>query len=190
MIGTLYVIAAPSGAGKTSLVKALINTLPDVKVSVSYTTRQKRPQEKEGVDYHFVDETEFETMIANGTFLEHAKVFGYYYGTSRHWVEKHLQAGEDVILEIDWQGAYQIRQQFAQSISIFILPPSFDLLRERLLYRNQDNPEVIERRLAAAVSEMKHYQEFDYLIINAAFCHLIHFHSTNLYLNRYAAWTK
>ncbi len=170
LMGTLYVIAAPSGGGKTSLVNALVKTLPDIRISVSHTTRPKRPGEEHGVHYWFVPSApEFEEMIAEGIFLEHAQVFNYYYGTSGHWVEENLREGIDIILEIDWQGAQQIRKKFPHSVSIFILPPSLDLLRERLLSRNQDHPEVIERRLTAASSEMSHYHEFDYLVINDVF---------------------
>jgi len=167
--GTLYIVAAPSGAGKTSLVKSLVETTSDVVVSISHTTRPLRPGEQDGVHYHFIPLRSFETMIAQGAFLEHAQVFGNRYGTSRAAVLAKLQAGLDVILEIDWQGAQQVRKQLPDSPSIFILPPSRDALRQRLAGRGQDSPEVIERRMAAALDELSHYVEFDYLVINDQF---------------------
>lgn len=167
--GTLYIIAAPSGAGKTSLVNALVKTLNNVEISISHTTRPARPGEQDGVHYWFVNQAEFQRMIDDQIFLEYATVFGYYYGTSRHWVEEKINQGVDVILEIDWQGARQVRQQFSNTIGVFILPPSRELLRERLLARQQDHATVIEQRLAAASQEIKHYYEFDYLIINNIF---------------------
>jgi len=167
--GTLYIVAAPSGAGKTSLVKSLVETTSDVVVSISHTTRPPRPGEQDGVQYHFITLPSFETMIAQGAFLEHAQVFGNRYGTSRAAVLAKLQAGLDVILEIDWQGAQQVRKQLPDSPSIFILPPSRDALRQRLAGRGQDSPEVIERRMAAALDELSHYVEFDYLVINDQF---------------------
>lgn len=167
--GTLYIVAAPSGAGKTSLVKSLVETTSDVVVSISHTTRPLRPGEQDGVHYHFIPLPSFETMIAQGAFLEHAQVFGNRYGTSRAAVLAKLQAGLDVILEIDWQGAQQVRKQLPDSPSIFILPPSRDALRQRLAGRGQDSPEVIERRMAAALDELSHYVEFDYLVINDQF---------------------
>lgn len=167
--GTLYILSAPSGAGKTSLVKALISQDPLTCVSVSHTTRAPRPGEIDGKDYHFTKHCEFEQMIADTDFLEHARVFTNHYGTSRHWVETALAAGNDVILEIDWQGAQQVRKLMPESVSIFILPPSLDALRQRLNNRGQDAVEIINQRMAEAVSEMSHYQEFDYLIINDQF---------------------
>lgn len=167
--GTLYIVAAPSGAGKTSLVKSLVETTSDVVVSISHTTRPLRPGEQDGVHYHFIPLPSFETMIAQGAFLEHAQVFGNRYGTSRAAVLAKLQAGLDVILEIDWQGAQQVRKQLPDSPSIFILPPSRDALRQRLAGRGQDSAEVIERRMAAALDELSHYVEFDYLVINDQF---------------------
>ena len=167
--GTLYIVAAPSGAGKTSLVKSLVETTSDVVVSISHTTRPPRPGEQDGVHYHFIPLPSFETMIAQGAFLEHAQVFGNRYGTSRAAVLAKLQAGLDVILEIDWQGAQQVRKQLPDSPSIFILPPSRDALRQRLAGRGQDSAEVIERRMAAALDELSHYVEFDYLVINDQF---------------------
>lgn len=168
-LGTLYVIAAPSGAGKTSLVNALVKVNDNIKVSISHTTRPKRPGEQEGVDYYFVSKSEFEGMIAKHCFLEYAEVYGHYYGTSREWVEKQLQQDIDVILEIDWQGAQQVRKLYPASQSIFILPPSRQILKARLMDRNQDSEQVIEQRLAAADSDIAHYHEFDYLVVNNIF---------------------
>lgn len=168
-IGHLFVIAAPSGAGKTSLVRALVESEPDVCVSVSHTTRPPRPADVSGRDYHFVSTDEFSNMVEAGLFWEHATVFGHQYGTSQAWVKAQLQLGVDVILEIDWQGAQQIRQQFDRVISVFILPPSLSVLRERLEQRQQDAPEVIESRMEAARSEMLHYAEFNFLIVNDIF---------------------
>jgi guanylate kinase len=167
--GNVIIIAAPSGAGKTSLVNALIKSMPGLKVSVSYTTRPRRFNEQDGINYYFIEPVAFETMIDQDVFLEHALVFGHYYGTSREWVESQLQQGMDVILEIDWQGAQQIRQQMPDSISIFILPPSYEVLSQRLKLRGQDNPLVIEERLRQARHEITHYQEFDYLLVNDDF---------------------
>lgn len=173
--GSLYLISAPSGAGKTSLVKALLSEpLPPshgagLCVSVSHTTRPMRPGEADGVNYHFVDQATFSAMAARGEFLEHAQVFGNFYGTSRSWVEHRLAQGWDVILEIDWQGAAQIKHLLPASISIFILPPSRGTLEERLTNRGQDKPEVIAARMAKAVSEMSHYAQADYLVINDDF---------------------
>lgn len=169
MQGTLYIFAAPSGAGKTSLVKALLETTEKIEVSVSHTTRAPRPGEIDGVNYHFVDQASFQTMVAQGDFLEHAQVFDNFYGTARVNIEQRLTAGMDVILEIDWQGARQVRAQFPDSIGVFILPPSRQSLEERLRGRGQDAQEVIARRMRDAVSEMSHYAEFDYLVINDDF---------------------
>lgn len=168
-LGVLYVVAAPSGTGKTSLTRALLQTVPDIDISISCTTRPKRPGEEHGKHYFFVTTDEFERMIAEQAFLEYAEVFGHYYGTSKQWVEKHLQAGKDVILEIDWQGAQQVRRVFPQSVHIFILPPSAALLRQRLHTRQQDSVAVIEQRLAAASNEVTHYAEFDYIVVNDQF---------------------
>ena len=167
--GTLYTVSAPSGAGKTSLVNALIERCEGLQVSVSHTTRPMRPAEKEGVNYHFVSDNVFVDMLDRAEFLEHAQVFGNLYGTSRVWLEKQLERGFDVILEIDWQGAEQARKHFPSSQSIFILPPSKQALQERLTLRGQDNKEVIDRRIAAATQEMSHYIDADYLIINDDF---------------------
>ncbi|GAB3372426.1 guanylate kinase [Azotobacter armeniacus] len=171
--GTLYIISAPSGAGKTSLVKALIDALPQVRVSVSHTTRGMRPGEVEGVNYHFVDRPTFLGALERGEFLEHAEVFGNLYGTSQLWLEQTLAEGFDLILEIDWQGAQQVRRLLPQAQSIFILPPSQEALRQRLTNRGQDSDEIIERRMREAVSEMSHYVEYDYLIINDDFAHAL-----------------
>ncbi len=168
-IGTLFIISAPSGAGKTSLVNRLIEITPGITVSVSHTTRPPRPGEQDGVHYHFVSLATFEDMLKADAFLESALVFGNRYGTSRAAVLDQLQNDQDVILEIDWQGAQQVREQMAESASIFILPPSRDALRQRLTGRNQDSAEVIDRRMAAALDELSHYAEFDYLVINDEF---------------------
>ncbi|MDX1369711.1 guanylate kinase [Pseudomonas sp.] len=171
--GTLYIISAPSGAGKTSLVKALIDSEPQIRVSVSHTTRAMRPGEVEGVNYHFVGREQFLAMIDNSELLEHAEVFGNLYGTSQAWVEQTLLDGFDLILEIDWQGAQQVRHLMPQSRSIFILPPTQEALRHRLTNRGQDSGEIIEHRMREAVSEMSHYVEYDYLLINDDFAHAL-----------------
>lgn len=167
--GTLYIISAPSGAGKTSLVKQLAATLDNLIVSISHTTRQARPGETEAQDYYFVSLPEFEAMLQKQAFLEHAQVFDNFYGTAQQTVEDNLAQGLDVILEIDWQGAQQIRTIFPDSVSIFILPPSTDVLRQRLNNRAQDDEQTIARRMRDAVTEMQHYAEFDYLIVNEVF---------------------
>ncbi|EHJ94330.1 guanylate kinase [Vreelandella boliviensis] len=167
--GTLFIVSAPSGAGKTSLVRELIESLDGIQVSVSHTTRAKREGEVDGVNYHFADVAEFEAMIARGEFFEYAKVFDNYYGTSRQAVEVLLAAGQDVILEIDWQGAQQVRQQMPDAVSIFILPPSRNELERRLASRGTDEHAVIARRMRDAVSEMSHYHEYDYLVVNDDF---------------------
>ena len=168
-LGTLFIISAPSGAGKTSLVAALLEKLDNLKVSISHTTRQARPGEKDGINYHFVSCEQFEAMVANQQFIEHAKVHSNYYGTSRDWLESTLNQGIDVILEIDWQGAEQVRSKFPRSKSIFILPPSQQALFERLKGRGQDEDSVIMQRVAAAKDEMSHYSDADYLVINDQF---------------------
>ncbi len=167
--GTLYIVTAPSGAGKTSLVRELLQRMEGMKVSVSFTTRPMREGEEHGVHYHFVPRETFETMLDDGVFLEHAEVFGNYYGTSRTWLEEQLRTGSDVILEIDWQGAAQVRRLFKQAVSIFILPPSREVLLGRLRGRGSDSEEVIARRTSEAVAEMSHYAEFDYLVVNDDF---------------------
>jgi len=167
--GTLYIFAAPSGAGKTSLVKALLDKSDGIEVSVSHTTRAPREGEVDGVNYHFTDVTAFNVMVNEGAFLEHAQVFDNFYGTARANIEERLASGVDVILEIDWQGARQVRQQFPDSLGVFILPPSRQALEDRLRGRGQDGDEVIARRMENAESEMSHYAEFDYLVINDDF---------------------
>lgn len=167
--GTLFIVSAPSGAGKTSLVAEILAQVDNIQASISHTTRACRPGEQDGINYHFVTQQKFVSMIEDNAFLEHAEVFGNFYGTSQDWVEKTLSQGSDVILEIDWQGAEQIRSKFADSRSIFILPPSKQALQERLNGRGQDNAEVIEKRIAAATEEMSHYVEADYLVINDDF---------------------
>jgi guanylate kinase len=171
--GTLYIVSAPSGAGKTSLVKALIESSAQVRVSVSHTTRAMRPGEVDGVNYHFVSREQFDLMLQRNEFLEHAEVFGNIYGTSQLWFKDTLSEGFDLILEIDWQGAQQVRRLLPQSRSIFILPPTQEALRHRLTGRGQDSGEIIERRMREAVSEMSHYIEFDYLLINDDFAHAL-----------------
>jgi len=167
--GTLYVVSAPSGAGKTSLVKALLERDSRVLVSVSHTTRDMRPGEVDGKDYNFVDMDHFNQMIGEGAFLEHADVFTNKYGTSQVWVEEQLSQGMDVILEIDWQGAQQVRRLMPECLSVFILPPSQEELRRRLTGRGTDSQDVIDHRMSQAVSEMSHYGEYDYMIINDDF---------------------
>lgn len=169
MIGTLFIFSAPSGAGKTSLVKALLGCTSHIGVSVSHTTRAPRPGEENGKDYHFVSVAEFQRMIGEAAFLEHAQVFDNFYGTSQAWVESELAAGRDVILEIDWQGAQQVRRLMPDAVSVFIAPPSIAELRQRLQGRGQDSAETIERRMRDARNEMSHYGEYDYLIINDQF---------------------
>jgi guanylate kinase len=170
MAGTLYIISAPSGGGKTSLINALICGDSNIVFSVSYTTRAQRPGEKEGVDYHFVDDTIFQQLLSKkDEFLEHAVVFGNHYGTSRQWVQDKLIAGIDIVLEIDWQGAQQIRKVMPSCISIFILPPSKETLYERLCDRAQDDLSTIEDRMQRASNEISHYDEYDYLIVNEHF---------------------
>ncbi|HHO70052.1 MAG TPA: guanylate kinase [Halothiobacillus sp.] len=167
--GTLYIVSAPSGAGKTSLVNALVKKDPQISLSVSHTTRPPRPGEIDGQHYHFVDVDTFKTMINEGAFIEYAQVFDNYYGTSRSALTTPLEEGRDVILEIDWQGAEQVRRLIPEAQSIFILPPSKAALEERLRGRGQDSDEVIARRMRDAEAEMKHYNEFDFLIINDEF---------------------
>ena len=167
--GTLFIISAPSGAGKTSLVRALLKSMDNVSVSVSHTTRVKRPEEEDGVHYHFVDLQTFTYMMGEDAFLEHAQVFDHFYGTSEAAVLDQLASGHDVILEIDWQGAQQVRIRMSGTVSIFILPPSKNALRERLTERAQDDEATINRRMHDAVSEMSHFHEFDYVVVNDQF---------------------
>ena len=165
----LFVVSAPSGAGKTSLLKQLINELAAVQTSISHTTRAKREGEINGVDYHFVEINSFKELVESGAFYENAEVFGNFYGTSKSSIADQLAKGIDVILEIDWQGARQIKQQLPESLSIFILPPSKSELESRLKGRGQDNDDVIKARMNAAIDEMSHYNEYDYLVINDDF---------------------
>ncbi|MCL4470864.1 MAG: guanylate kinase [Gammaproteobacteria bacterium] len=167
--GNLFIVTAPSGAGKTSLVKALLEHDKQIKLSVSYTTRPPRPGETDGKDYHFVTEQKFMEMLERGDFLESALVYGNRYGTSQPWIESAMRAGTDILLEIDWQGAEQVRKIFPRAIGIFILPPSLEALLERLKGRGQDSGEVIARRLAAAREDIRHVEQFDYVIINDVF---------------------
>lgn len=166
MAGNLYIVAAPSGAGKTTLVRRLLAEDSAIRLSISYTTRAPRTGEENGREYHFVDVATFKKMIAQGDFLEWAEVHGNFYGTSKSWISSEMAAGRDVLLEIDWQGAQQVRQHFPQAIGVFILPPSLEVLAQRLRGRGTDAEEVIARRLAAAGEEMRHVGEFDYVIIN------------------------
>ncbi len=166
MAGNLYVVAAPSGAGKTTLVRMLLEQEAGVQLSISYTTRAPRPGETDGREYHFVDASEFQAMIARQEFLEWAEVHDNFYGTSKKWIADQLALDRDVLLEIDWQGAQQVRTLFPQAIGIFILPPSMEELTRRLTGRGTDSADVIARRLAAAQAEMRHVGEFDYVIIN------------------------
>src|SRR5574343_437722 len=166
MAGNLYVVAAPSGAGKTTLVRMLLESESAVHLSISFTTRSPRPGEQNGREYHFIDAETFRGMISRGEFLEWAEVHGNFYGTSKKWIADQLAGGNDVLLEIDWQGAQQVRQLFPEAIGIFILPPSMEELTRRLTGRGTDSAEVISRRLAAAQAEMRHVGEFDYVIIN------------------------
>lgn len=166
MSGSLFVISAPSGAGKTSLVHALLNINPQIDLSVSYTTRQPRAGEVDGKDYHFVSREQFLSMAQRGEFLESAEVYGNLYGTSQTWISQENAKGRDVLLEIDWQGASQVRKLFPQCITIFVLPPSLEALELRLKGRGKDNAEVIQKRLAAVREDVSHVAEFDYVIIN------------------------
>ena len=168
-IGTLFIVSAPSGGGKTSLVNALLGANENLSVSISHTTRPRRPGEQDGVDYHFVDQTRFLEMIAQGAFLEHAQVFGNRYGTARESVNTELQQGRDVILEIDWQSARQVRSLMPEAVAIFILPPSYEELERRLRKRDSDDDKTIKRRMDEAASELSHYREYQYLVINDDF---------------------
>lgn len=163
--GILFIISAPSGTGKTTLVRSLCDRDPNLYVSISHTTRPRRPDETDEQAYHFIDEATFRDMIGNGCFLEFATVFDHHYGTSRDWVEQHLAAGNDVVLEIDWQGASQVRRELPDTVNIFILPPSFQALEQRLQGRG-DNVRSVERRMRDARIELSHYHEYDYIVIN------------------------
>ena len=167
--GSLFIVAAPSGGGKTSLVKQLLSDMDQIVVSVSHTTRQKRPGETHGVDYFFIDDQIFNQMVAEDAFVEHANVFDHFYGTSAAQITDRLQAGIDVVLDIDWQGAQQIKRRFADAVSIFVIPPSLDALKQRLMSRQQDDVQTIAHRMQRAQDELSHYSEFDYLIVNDDF---------------------
>lgn len=167
--GNLFIICAPSGAGKTSLVNALLEREPEIELSISFTTRAPRPGESHGRSYHFVSREQFLAMAARGEFLESAEVHGNLYGTSQAWISARRAEGKDLLLEIDWQGAAQVRRLIPDAVGVFILPPSPEALRKRLEERGQDAPEVIERRLHAAREELAHVEEFDYVIINQTF---------------------
>ena len=169
MSGALFIVSSPSGGGKTTLVKALLEAEPELRLSVSYTTRAPRPGEINGREYHFVAQREFQRMLEAGEFLESAVVHGNHYGTSQKWIERELADGRDVLLEIDWQGAQQVRRLMRQAVSIFILPPSPEVLAARLKGRGQDSADVVQRRLAAARDEISHVSEYDYVIINEDF---------------------
>lgn len=169
--GNLYIVAAPSGGGKTSLVRHLVTTLNDIAISISHTTREIRPGETDGIDYFFVSKDQFIEMVNNNAFIEHAHVFNHLYGTSSAQITKRLQQGIDIVLDIDWQGAEQIRRIFPQAVSIFIIPPSLAELKKRLMKRQQDKDEVISERMIKAQDELSHYPEFDYLIVNDNFEH-------------------
>jgi len=169
MSGILFIVSAPSGGGKTSLVAALLEAEPSVRLSVSHTTRPPRPGEVAGRDYHFVSAGEFERMLEEGTFLESATIYGNQYGTSQRWVADELGRGQDILLEIDWQGAQQVRHLMTGVVSIFVLPPSLDTLEQRLRARGRDGPDALARRLAAAREEISHFSEFDYVIMNQEF---------------------
>jgi guanylate kinase len=167
--GNLFIVAAPSGGGKTSLVKKLMSSFNNIEVSISHTTRKKRPGEQQGKDYFFVDENEFITMIEHKAFIEYARVFNHFYGTSVVQITERLEKGIDVMLDIDWQGAGQIKDIFPHAVSIFIIPPSLESLKQRLMNRKQDQEDVISNRMIKAQDELSHYSEFDYLIVNDDF---------------------
>ena len=169
MAGTLYILSAPSGAGKTSLVTKLIEADAALRTSISHTTRTKRNEETDGVNYHFISIEAFSDMAGKKAFLEQAEVFGNHYGTNEEWVNTQLNAGTDVILEIDWQGARQIRKRNPEAVFIFILPPTKETLRNRLHRRGQDNEQIISKRMAQATEEMSHFSEYDYIVINDQF---------------------
>jgi len=169
LTGTLYIVSAPSGTGKTSLVNALVRDTNHLKLSISHTTRPPRPKEIDGYNYHFIDTAKFEQMQMAGVFMESAEVFGNLYGTSQEAVQKMLDEGHDVVLEIDWQGAEQIKARFPEAISIFILPPSIAALKARLNGRGQDSDEIINHRMDKAISELKHHHKADYLVVNDDF---------------------
>ena len=166
---TLYILSAPSGGGKSSLARALADRSENIGTSVSHTTRPQRPGETDGADYFFVDLAQFEQMVKDEGFLEHAQVFGHCYGTSRHAVEQAIKANQSVLLDIDWQGAQQVRAAFKDAVSVYILPPSVEVLAQRLADRGRENPDQISARLDKAASEMSHYGEYDYILVNTEF---------------------
>ena len=166
---TLYILSAPSGGGKSSLARALADRSENIVTSVSHTTRPQRPGETDSVDYFFVDLARFEQMVKDGGFLEHAQVFGYFYGTSRNAVEQAIKSNQSVLLDIDWQGAQQVRAAFKDAVSVYILPPSVEVLAQRLAARGRENPDQISARLDKAASEMSHYGEYDYILVNTEF---------------------
>lgn len=167
--GSLFIVAAPSGGGKTSLVKNLLSSLDNIAVSISHTTRKMRPGELDGIDYFFIDEPDFSHMIDEDAFIEYAYVFKHYYGTSVLQIKDRLRAGIDIVLDIDWQGAQQIKKLFADAVSIFVIPPSLAVLKARLRSRQQDDEQIIHARMQSARNELSHYAEFDYLIVNDDF---------------------
>ena len=167
--GNIFVVAAPSGAGKTSLVNALIEKMPNTHLSVSHTTRAPRPGEVDGVHYHFTERRDFDQMVSDKQFLEHADVFGNCYGTSRHAVQQQIESGRDVILEIDWQGARLVKASMPAAIGVFVLPPSRETLQQRLLSRGQDSTDTIDSRMAQSCSEISHFDEFDFIVVNDRF---------------------
>ena len=169
--GNLYIVAAPSGGGKTSLVKHLITSLNNIEVSISHTTRAMRPGERDGIDYFFINQDKFLNMVNENQFIEHAQVFNNFYGTSVEQISKRLKQGIDIVLDIDWQGSKQIKHLFPDAVGIFIVPPSLEELKQRLMNRRQDNHEIISDRMKKAQDEMSHYPEFDYLVVNDNFNH-------------------
>lgn len=188
--GNLFIVAAPSGGGKTTLVKALAARQSSLHISISHTTRTPRPSEVDGKSYYFVDEKAFLKMISEQAFVEHAKVFGHHYGTSKREIEERLENGVDVLLDIDWQGALQIKKLYPKSESIFIVPPSLEVLKARLSTRKEDSKETIEYRMQHATSEMSHFQEFDYLICNDDFDRALHDLETIIQANRLSCWRQ
>lgn len=168
-IGSLFIVAAPSGGGKTSLVKKLVSDLNEIVVSVSHTTRKMRPGEVSGIDYFFIEEKQFQRMIEQNEFVEYANVFDYHYGTSVGQIKERLQAGIDIVLDIDWQGAQQIKRLFADAVGVFVIPPSLHALKQRLIARQQDDDAIVAKRMQRAHDELIHYAEFDYLIVNDDF---------------------
>ncbi len=168
-LGSLFIIAAPSGGGKTSLVKKLIQDMSQIEVSISHTTREVRSGERDGIDYFFINKAQFLEMAGTGAFVEHAQVFNNFYGTSFKQIEQRLQSGIDIVLDIDWQGAQQIKERFSDAVGVFVIPPSLETLKTRLQTRQRDNEEIIHERMLRAQDELSHFPEFDYLIVNDDF---------------------